>query len=116
MNLMKSRTLRYDRRDDRLLERPRRGHDIAGLDAAVGRFHVETRSAVVLPHGFHFNAGTDRCVYLLRVGGEVVRDLIFRGEGIGADVEFLTRESVMPCWAVRTRESHRPVRHRSAMR
>ena len=100
---MDSCAVRNDRRDDRLLERTRRGHDIARLDGAFGCFHVKTRLAVVLPHGLDFDSGSDRCVDLLRVGREVVRDLILGGERVGADVEFLTGETVMP---------RRPVRHK----
>jgi hypothetical protein len=95
-------TFRDDRGNDRPLERSRCGHDVARVDGAVGCFHPKTRTTVVLDHGLHFDSGADRCVDLLRVCREVIRDLILGGECVGADVEFLTGEAVMP---------RRPVRH-----
>ena len=100
VNLMDSGAVGNDRRNDRPLERARCGHDISGLDGAVGCFHAETCPAVVLPYGRHLDAGTDRCVDFLRVGREVVRDLLLGGESVGVDVEFLTGKSVVPCGSV----------------
>ena len=43
---MDSCAIRNDRRDDRLLERTRRGNDIARVDGSFGCFHVKTPLAV----------------------------------------------------------------------
>ena len=58
--------------------------------------HAESRTAVVLPYRRHLDTGADRRVDLLRIGDEVVRDLLLAGEGVGVDVELLTREAVVP--------------------
>ena len=101
VDLMNSAAVRDDSRDDRLLERSCRGHDIACVDVSLRRFHVETRAFGVPTYGGHLDAGTDRRVDLLRVRREIVRDLILRGERIGVGVEFLTREAVVPRGSVR---------------
>lgn len=96
VDLVDSCGLRYDRRDDGLLERPGGRHDVARLDGAVGGLDVESRPAVVLSDRLHLDAGADRRVDLLRVRDEVVGNLFLSGERIGIDGELLARKPVVP--------------------
>ena len=102
VHLQRYRAIGNDRREDGTLERSRRRHDEACVDDAVGRLHVEAGPPDVPRHRRHLDPAPDRRADLLRVGDEVVRDLVLRGEGIGIEVDELqTGEAVVPGRSVR---------------
>ncbi|SUC74120.1 Uncharacterised protein [Pseudomonas aeruginosa] len=91
---------RRDRRDHRTLERAGGGDHAVGLDGPGGGFHGEAGAADIAHHLPHLDAGTDRRVEFLRVGLEIGRHLVLAGETVGIDVEFHSREAVVPGRAV----------------
>ena len=78
VNLVDACAVGHDGGNDRPLKRSGCGDDEARLDGSVRCLHAETRSAAVPPHRGHLDAGADRRVDLLRVGDEVVGDLVLR--------------------------------------
>lgn len=117
MDLLEPGVLRDDRRDHRSLERAGGGHDIARLDDAVGGFGPEPGAPVVLAHRGDLDAAADRRADFLRVGEEVVGDLVLGGERVRVEIdEFQAGNRSCQAGPFATSESHRSDRHRSAMR
>ena len=96
MQLFDSGGVGDDRGNDGLLEWPGGSHHVAGLDSAVGGVDSEPAVALVFSDRGHLNTGTDWCVEAARIVDEVLRDVIFGGEGIGGDIELTAREPVVP--------------------
>ena len=101
VHLQRDRAVGHEGREDRLLERSGRGDDIAGADRPVRSLHGEARSSGVLADRGHLDAALDRRADLLRVGDEVVGDLVLASKPVRRNVEELqAREAIVPRRAV----------------
>ena len=83
--------------DHRPLERAGRGHHVARVDDPVRGLDPEAGPAGLPAHVRYLDAAADRRPDLLRVGDEVVRDLLLGGEAIGVEArELEAGEPVVP--------------------
>src|SRR5262245_18730348 len=96
MNLHYAGVAGDDRRDNGLLEGPRRRDHEAGADGAVRRLHPKALRTLVLLHRGDVDTAADWSADHLRIGLEVVGDLLLRHEGFRIAVELQAREPVVP--------------------
>ena len=101
MHLRDAGAVGDDPREDRALEGAGGGDDVLGLERALRGLDPEAGPAVQPRHRLHLDAAADRGAEPLGVGGEIVRDRLLRGEGLGVAVERHAGEAVVPGRAVR---------------
>ncbi|VXC20785.1 conserved hypothetical protein [Pseudoclavibacter sp. 8L] len=88
---------RHDRGKNGPLEWPGGGHDVARIDLAFARLHVEAGNTLAPAHLGNLHSAADRGAEALRVLLEVVGHLILGREGVRRDaLDLHGREPVVP--------------------
>lgn len=100
MDLKNVGLLGDDGRDYRDLKRAGGGHDPLGFDDALRGGHRKAGTVRIATHLLHLDATADRGVEFLRVGLEVIGDLILADKGVRVARKLQPREAVVPCRAV----------------